>query len=624
MLNEQQLEVVHHDGGPLLVLSCPGSGKTRCITERIINLLKCGVDAENVLAVTFTNKAANEMLERIEDRGFGKGLTICTFHSLCVRILRRCCHLIGWKRNFSICDQSAQHSLLKRIVRDAGHQPKNKFDPKYLGRIIDDKRNQLLTQEEFEQDLDPEFIDIFREYEKTMKMSNSFDFGGLISHTVNLLKSNPRVTHAYSKRFEHILVDEMQDTNFAQLELVKLLSKCHNNIIVVGDGDQNIFSWRGASLDNIYKFDLHFPDSKVVFLNKNYRCVPEILNAAEKLINKNANRKMIPLIADRQESGTIEFNEFENPENEAEEIANLINQYRWDGYELKEMAILCRINSLTRVFEECFRRRDIPYTLIGSFGFYDRKEVKTGLSFMKFLSNPEDIISFSEIINVPSRGIGPKSITKVLEYAIENNIPFLELCSDPGKIKGLTSTAKKSLINFAKVMSSYDSSDPDYSMNAIFEDSGYLDYLRETDRNKNENREDNVLELLNGFSNYCRRKANPSIDQYLQEVMLMSTTDNESQDNAVNLMTAHASKGLEFDIVFVPGMEEDIFPHKRSVIEGNIAEERRVCYVACTRARYHLHLTKANTRISSGSDIGTIPSRFLEDMEFIEIDWDNC
>jgi len=961
-LNEQQSRVVNHPGGPLLVLACPGSGKTRCIIERIIYLIDHGVCRNRILAVTFTNKAADEMANRVRAKaGDHKFPLICTFHSLCVRILRQCCHLIGYKRNFSIYDDSEK--LIRKITKSHDIEPKGKFDPKRLVKILEGKKNQLLEPEEFELHLDHRYIDIFREYEHTLKTSNSFDFGDLLYHTVKLFDKYPALQRAYATRYEHVLVDEMQDTNIAQLELAKRLASIHNNIIVVGDADQcftpetliytpdgpkiisdfsvgdiistivkpgivgksvvtavrkydknchmvnltlddgrtincthnhlipmevsvnseyfvylmykrglgfrigqcksssqskwagrlrqehadaiwvidlaesksdiltkeiywsikydilttafhavgrklirsddqikrlyssldkedasghkllqflgysfddphyypiddssakdsyiinvslcaangahkysicsnnksllepigipkksefnnwiienctknlsvineliekartvvenlkvymsikadskkplrcqpainilpgtivyvvngdnierrqiksvdkysrsgyvhdldvdathnyiangmvvhnSIYAWRHADINNILKLELHFPDVQAIYLNTNYRSTPEILSVAEKLINKNKNRKMIPLEANKGHGESVSMLEFSSPEEEAEEIANLIGSHKWNGYPLKEMAVLCRVNALTRTFEECFRRRDIPYVLIGSFGFYDRKEVKTGLSYMKFIANKEDAISFEDIINTPSRGIGPATIIKVMEYAISNDLPFLEVCKNPDMVKGVTRKAKSAMKDFAGIVDKYDHNKPAFSLSEIFEDTGFLPHLRNTDQAKSEHREDNALELLRAFDSYCKIHNNPNIAQYLQEIILLTSSDNDSTDDAVKLMTIHAAKGLEFDIVFVPGMIEDILPHKRSVQEGNVSEERRVCYVACTRARDYLYLTRAGVRMENGKMSGTMPSRFLEDMGLIEIDW---
>jgi len=623
ILNQQQRIVVDHKTGPLLVLACPGSGKTRCITERIIRLINKGENPQNILAVTFTNKASREMLKRISKRGYDRNLLICTFHSLCVRILRRCCHLIGWKRNFSICDGSAQKSLIRKITKELGYDPQEKtFDPKRIIKIIEDKKNQLLSDEKFELHLQEEYVEIIREYHKTLKLSNSYDFGDLIYHTVELFKKEPKVQQAYAIRFKHILVDETQDTNKAQFELIKRLSSYHNNIVAVADELQSIYGWRGACIDNILRFGDHFSDTKIHTLSINYRSTSEILYVAEKLINRNKNQRKVALQSIKGSGEQVQFLEHDTPEEESEEIANLVNQLKWDGHSLKEMAILCRVNSLTRTFEECFRRRDIPYVLIGSFGFYDRKEVKTGIAFMKFLANREDAISFENIVNVPSRGVGPKTIVRILEYAIDNKLPFLEVCKNP-QVKGIRSKTKEALIYFANIIDSYSPAKPCESLSEIFEEVGFLDHLRETDRTRHENREDNILELLRGFQAYCTRKANPTIEQYVQEIMLLSSTDNESKDDAINLMTVHAAKGLEFDVVFVPGMEEGIFPHERSIEEGNVSEERRVCYVACTRARDRLYLSRSKMRATKGSPIGSMPSRFLDDMGLISIDWNN-
>ena len=611
-LSKQQRTIVEHPGGPLLVLACPGSGKTRCITERIIHLLDSGVKSNSILAVTFTNKAANEMRERVEQKGY-EGILMCTFHSFCVKILRKCGKLLGYKQNFTIYDDPK--SLIRKITRSQGHDPEGPFDTLRIMGMIEDKKNQLLTDEQFELHLDEDIIKIIREYQRTLKMSNSMDFGDLIYNTVKLFDKYSQVRDLISSRYKHILVDEMQDTNKAQLELVKHLSKHHNNVIVVGDSDQSIYGWRGADINNILAFEEHFKGASVAQLGSNYRCTPQILKAAESLISNNSQRRDIELDAVRDIGSDVNYDEYKSPEEEAEEIAGEIINHRLDGYDYKDMAILCRTNMLTRSFEECFRRMKIPYVLIGTFGFYDRKEVKNALSFMKFLANPEDALAFEEIINTPSRGVGPASVVKILEYSIANDIPFIEVCRKVGDVPGLQSRAKNAVIKFMQIVDSFDKKHPYDSLNTIFEDSGFMNHLRATDKKNNEHREDNILELMRTFKHFCTTKGKPSLAQYLQEIMLLSSADKEADGDMVSLMTIHAAKGLEFGVVFVPGMEEDTFPHRRSIEEGSVEEERRVCYVAVTRAKNHLHLTRSKTRNTGGS-IYTRPSRFTEEMGF--------
>lgn len=624
-MNEQQMRVVEHPGGPLLVLACPGSGKTRCITERIARLLDEEVSSSNILAVTFTNKAAKEMAERIKQRGYGHSLTISTFHSFCVKVLRKCCHLLGYKRNFSICDANAQKSLFHKLVKERGLNPKDyKYAPRYLISMLEGKKNKLLSDDEFELHLKEDYVEIFRKYQKTLKMSNSMDFGDLIYNTVRIFEENPRVRDAYAIKFEHMLVDEMQDTNKAQLELVKHLASYHNNVIAVGDICQSIYGWRGACIDNILKFEEHFKGAEVAYLGINYRSTPEILSVAEKLIKENKGNLKVKLEAIRgSNTAPPSYDVYKQPEEEAEQIAEQIVNHKWKGYAYKDMAILCRINALTRVFEEAFRRKGIPYVLIGTFGFYDRKEVKDSIAFMKFLANPEDAISFENIVNVPARGIGPATLLKIMEHADEQNISFVEACKQSENIVGLRKKATSGLKYFLNILDNFDKRDPYNSLVDIFENSGFLDYYRGIDRTKNEHREENILEFLRGFHHYCKRTMKPSVDQYLQEIMLLTSADKDTEEDSVRIMTCHAAKGLEFDIVFVPGMEEDMFPHKRSIAENNVAEERRVCYVAVTRAKNHLHLSGSQIRVGDGAPLRTIPSRFLVDMGIIKKeDWE--
>lgn len=479
-----------------------------------------------------------------------------------------------------------------------------------------------MSDEAFEFDLEPDFIEIFREYQKTLHMSNCMDFSDLIYNVAKILKENSKICNFYSSRYKHILVDEMQDTNRAQLEMIRSLASVHNNIIVVGDSDQSIYGWRGACLDNILKFERYFKGAEVIFLGKNYRSTPQILEVAERLINKNKDRRAINLEAIRPSGDAVQVIDTMSPEEEAEEIANIAQSHEYNGMSFKDMAILCRTNAITRSFEECFRRRRIPYVLIGAFGFYDRREVKTAISFMKFIANPEDALSFQEIINVPSRGIGPATIIKVLEHAGKNDMPFLDVCRQIDDVKKVVGKARKAIKHFTQIIDSYDSGNSHRSLCNIFEDCGFLEHLRYTDQLNHEHREDNVQELLRAYAHYCSRKARPKIDQYIQEVMLLTSADKEVETDMISLMTCHAAKGLEFEVVFIPGMEEQTFPHKRSIAEGSLEEERRVCYVAITRAKSHLYLTYSGVRNTNSAQSGTIPSRFLEDMGLIKIDWD--
>lgn len=612
ILNSEQQAVVNHPGGPLLVLACPGSGKTRCITERIISLLDDDVPPSAILAVTFTNKAANEMKERIRQRGYGHNLMISTFHSFCVKMLRKYAGHLGYKRNFSIVDASDQLSIMRRIIRSNGLDPRDKKnDPKKFIRALENKKSLLIPDGVFEMNLKPIEISIFNDYQKTLKKTNSMDFSDLIYLTVRLFQDNETIQETEATRFKHILVDEMQDTNVAQLSLVKRLASVHNNIIVVGDADQSIYSWRNACVDNIIKFENHFEGAKTTHLSLNYRCTPEILSVAEQLISVNSDRQMIKLRAHRGSGVPVQTLESDSPELEAEAIADQIEEQRFEGYDYQDMAILCRTNMLTRTFEECFRRRNIPYVLIGAFGFYDRKEIKTAISYMKFLANPEDALAFEDIVNTPSRGIGSATVLKILEYAEENDVSFLDACRKADQIKRINKKTIKSLNFFIKAIELYDPKDPHDSLTDVFEETGFLDHLRATDRENNEFREDNVLELLRTFNHYCVTSSKPTLDKYLQDVMLMSSSDADSEDDAVKLMTVHAAKGLEFHVVFIPALEEESFPHKRVIMENNIEEERRVAYVAMTRAKDHLYLSRSKTRNLHGSAIGALPSRFL-------------
>jgi DNA helicase-2/ATP-dependent DNA helicase PcrA len=617
-LNEAQQAVVDYTGGPLLVLACPGSGKTRSLTELMIAMLERDVDPVSILAVTFTNKAADEMKERVLKRVPGNQVHISTFHSLCASILRTCAHLLGYKRNFSICDDGDQNTLMRRLIKLAGLDPKEHDPKRYIGKL-EKKKNTLTSDEDFYKgECDAVEASIFKDYQDRLKAANSMDFSDLLTNVITLFDKFPQVQEAYSTRFKYVLVDEMQDTNLAQLELVRRLVTAHGNIVVVGDADQVIYSWRQARPENILHFEKYFPSTKIIKLEENYRSTPEILAVAQRLIDKNTKRKQVELKATRGAGSHVKYIEYQNLEDQAEEVARIIDGFRLDGHNYGDVAVLCRVNSLTRQFEESFRRNEIPYVLIGAFGFYDRKEVKTALSYMRFLANPEDVLAFEEAVGSPSRGVGTASVTKLVSHAVKNKTPFIDTLRAADKIKGVPKKAAESINSFLDCMARWDESKPVTSLNEIFESSGFVESVRSNDRAKGEHREDNVTEVLRGFASYCRRKQNPSISQYLQEISLLTSADDQDQENAVKLMTVHAAKGLEFPIVIVPGFEEEVLPHKRSIANGDIEEERRIAYVAVTRAMDHLILCRSLETFQSGGPTGSVPSRFLVDMGFVK------
>lgn len=625
-LNEKQLEAVTHSDGPMLVVAGAGSGKTKALTHRIAYLIdNFKVKPDNILAVTFTNKAAKEMQDRLEKLIGGEGYQarpiIGTFHAICVRLLRKHLHLLDMENNFVIYDTTDQTVLVKRALKLLDMDEK-KFNPKAILYAISQAKNQLVDPEKMASQSFDYFSEkvarVYSIYQEELTKSNALDFDDLLMKTVNLFEMHPDILKFYQEKFKYISVDEYQDTNFAQYKLIRMLCGKNNNLCVIGDSDQSIYSWRGADIRNILDFEKDFPNCKVVLLEQNYRSTKRILDAADKVIQKNSMRKVKVLWTDNSEGDLIEVYEAMNERDEAmfvmEKINKILLKYEYPNYE--DLCVLYRTNGQSRVIEESLIRYGIPYKIIGGVKFYDRKEIKDILAYLKLLLNPDDSVSLLRVINTPARKIGTATLQKVAEHARLLNVSFFRSMEKIDDV-ALSPAKKNDIIRFVnlikKLKKRYLEEKPAAVIKHILEETGYKQMLVNENSKEAEARLDNIQELINVASKYDGLPAPTSTQVFLEEIALISDVDTiRSDQNTVTLMTLHAAKGLEFPHVFICGMEEGIFPHSRSLMEPDqIEEERRLMYVGMTRAMESLTLTFARERVFYGETQSKIPSQFL-------------
>lgn len=633
-LNDMQRKGVLKTEGPLLLLAGAGSGKTRVLTHRIAYLIEKGVNPWNILAITFTNKAAREMKERaaaITPRG--NEVWVSTFHSTCVRILRREIDKIGWSNQFSIYDADDSERLIKDILKELNISDKM-YPPKYVQSVISSQKDTMTSPEEFASETEKDFrlkrvADIYRIYQKRLKDNNALDFDDLIYMTVRLFEERPDILEKYQERFRYIMVDEYQDTNGSQYELVRLLAKKYRNICVVGDDDQSIYGWRGADIRNILSFKEDYKEAEVYKLEQNYRSVQPILDAANSVIKNNRHDVLKNLWTDRTEGDKIKIYRAEDDRFEAEYICSEIDKGVLAGKEYKDFAILYRNNALSRVIEERLIKAGIPYRLFGGTRFYDRREIRDIMSYLKAVYNPDDDIALRRIINVPKRGIGDTTVGRVSEYALENNISFYTALSKCEDISSISSAAAKKLKAFAKMFSELREASQEYSVSFFIEkvisDTGYKTELEAENTDMSRGRIENLEELVNKAVEFEETsEEDKSLSAFLEEVALVADVDAYAEgDDTVVLMTLHSAKGLEFDTVFIAGFEENIFPGYRALMEGDInalEEERRLCYVGITRAKRKLYLTSAVSRLQHGNYVANSISRFAKEIpeELIE------
>ncbi len=639
-LNPEQKRAVLHDKGPLLILAGAGSGKTRVLTHRIAYLIEeRRVNPWNILAITFTNKAAKEMRERVDKIvGFGsEDIWVSTFHSTCVRILRRYADTIGYTRSFTIYDSDDSKTLMREVCKYLNIDTK-KMNERSILSAISKAKDELLTPEEFARYAlgdytKSRYADAYTEYQKRLKASNALDFDDLIFKTVELFQTNQEALSYFQHRFQYIMVDEYQDTNTAQFRLIELLASGVNtygereyNLCVVGDDDQSIYKFRGANIYNILNFEKAFSNTNVIKLEQNYRSTKNILSAANEVISNNQGRKDKSLWTDNEEGEPVHFTQFDTGFDEADAITSEIKRMVESGtVTYKDFAILYRTNAQSRLFEEKLVLRNIPYKMIGGVNFYDRKEIKDILAYLKTINNGLDNLAVKRIINVPRRGIGLTTVDRINDYAISNEISFYDALIRARSIPGLERSASK-LNPFISLIEGLKSrvNQEGYALRELIDDildaTGYLRELEEEGEEESQDRIANINELVNKMVSYEENSLEePTLSGFLEEVALVSDIDNldEDQDKVV-LMTLHSAKGLEFPYVYLCGMEDGIFPSYMSIHADNpreeIEEERRLCYVGITRAMNQLSMSAAKQRMIRGETQYNKPSRFVHEI----------
>ncbi len=627
-LNEEQKKAVLQLEGPLLIVAGAGSGKTRVLTARISHIIREHKAFPNqILAVTFTNKAAKEMQIRVSKmlKKEATGLPwLGTFHSISAKILRKHSDAVGLKSNFSIIDQDDQTRLIKNICK-AENVDIKKISPKYILAVIDKWKNKGWYPQDVrlqrKDPLEKNFLSIYKIYQQKLIDLNSADFSDLILHTVKIFEKYQDITELYSKKFKFVLVDEYQDTNFIQSEWLRYLSQHNKNICCVGDDDQSIYSWRGAEIKNFLEFDKVYKGTKVIRLEKNYRSTQNILNVASRLIENNQNRVGKNLFTNSDEGELVSLSCFRNVKDEATEIGSDIENLK-KIHSLNEVAILVRAIFQTREFEERFLKIGLPYRIVGGIKFYERAEIKDCIAYLRCVSQPKDDLSFERIINVPKRSIGDTTIKNINEYSKKNKCT-LEISSrkliEENKIKPKTKIGLNILLNLLDKWRKDLLAKTNHNklLQLILDESGYSEMLKNKKDFENENRLENIKELLNAMKEF------DNLESFLDHVALATSLDQDWQSEKVNLMTMHASKGLEFDIVFLPGWEEGLFPHQKSIEEkgeNGLEEERRLAYVGITRAKKLAKISFAMNRFYQGDWIDSVASRFVDELpdEFIK------
>lgn len=628
-LNDMQQMAVFHTEGPLLILAGAGSGKTRVLTHRIAYLMEeKHVSPYNIMAITFTNKAAAEMRNRVNKIvGFGaEQVWVSTFHSACVRILRRYIDRIGYSTDFTIYDTDDQKRLMKNVIKDLNLDSKIYKENGMLNKISDFK-NKLMTTGDVASMARSDFkmlnvSKIYDNYQEALKNNNALDFDDLIMKTVQLFTKCPEVLESYQDRLQYIMVDEYQDTNAAQFAFVKLLAKKHQNLCVVGDDDQSIYKFRGADITNILQFEKYFPNARVIKLEQNYRSTKNILEAANAVIHNNEGRKDKTLWSDNEKGDKIDLYQAEDGYSEAEMVASTIKEDVDNGRsDYSDYAILYRTNNQSRVLEEKLMMKNIPYKIIGGQNFYQRKEIKDIIAYLRVISNPTDDIAVERIINVPKRGIGATTVDKVKDYARAYGMDLYEALMDVENIPGLSRAAGK-IKKFTDLIEGY-KKDEYYGeieklTKDILDDTGYVSELAAENTDEANGRIENIDELLSKIVEYRENAEDPVLSEFLEEVALVSEIDNLSEDSSyVVLMTVHSAKGLEFPYVFLCGMEDGLFPGYMSIMSGDneeLEEERRLCYVAITRAMKKLTISYAKKRMVRGEMQYNIVSRFVKEV----------
>ncbi|EGQ3285616.1 DNA helicase PcrA [Staphylococcus pseudintermedius] len=627
-MNKEQSEAVRTTEGPLLIMAGAGSGKTRVLTHRIAYLLdEKDVSPYNILAITFTNKAAKEMKERVQALVGEEAEVIwmSTFHSMCVRILRRDADRIGIERNFTIIDPTDQKSVIKDVLKRENIDPK-KYEPRIFIGEISKLKNDLLTPAKAEAEADDFYsrmvATVYKGYQQQLVRNQALDFDDLIMTTIRLFERVPDVLDFYQNKFQYIHVDEYQDTNTAQYTLVNMLAQKFKNLCVVGDSDQSIYGWRGANIHNILSFEKDYPNARTIFLEQNYRSTKTILQAANEVIRHNTERKPKGLWTANQQGEKIHYYEAMSERDETEYVVREIFKQQKKGKRYKDMAVLYRTNAQSRVLEETFLKSNIPYVMVGGQKFYDRKEIKDLLSYLRLIANSADDISLQRIINVPKRGIGPSSVEKIATYAVDHELTMFDALAEVdfiGLSKKVTQAAAEFYQLMSNLMQEQEFLEVSEIVDEVLEKSGYREMLEREQSIESRSRLENIDEFMSVPVDYEKNTPleEQSLINFLTDLSLVADVDGANLEDGVTLMTMHSAKGLEFPIVFIIGMEESIFPHIRAIqseSDHEMEEERRISYVAITRAEEELYLSHATSRTLFGRPQSNARSRFLNEI----------
>ncbi len=623
-LNPAQREAVLTTEGPVLVVAGAGSGKTRVLTHRVAHLIRaCGVSPSEILAITFTNKAAGEMRDRLEHMlgGMARAIWILTFHAACGRILRREAERLGYKPSFTIYDQADQVRVVKHCLEELGKDPK-RFTPRGIHAQISNAKNALVTPEEYLSRVgsfwDQTVAEVYEAYQRTLHRSNAVDFDDLLMLTVQVLERFPEAREKWQRAFRYVLVDEYQDTNHAQYRLLQLLASVHGNVFSVGDPDQSVYGFRGADIRNILDFERDFPGARVIALEQNYRSTNAILESANAVIANNRDRKPKRLFSELGRGDPVGVVEVEDEHAEARFVAAELALLVEGGMSANEIAVFYRTNAQSRVLEDVLTRQQVPYQVIGGPRFYERAEIKDVVAYLSVLDNPADAVSLLRIANRPRRGIGDTSLQRLVAYAGALDIPLWDALADP-EAAGLGTAAVKAVRGFRTTMESLLAAaqelELDELVEAVLERTGTLDAYEAERTIEARGRVENLQELVGVAQEFRRERDEPTLSAFLQEISLVSDQDALQGDGGVvTLMTIHNAKGLEFRAVYMLGLEEGIFPHVRSIEDNEIEEERRLCYVGMTRAMERLVLTHASARTLFGRRDYNLPSRFLDEL----------
>lgn len=627
-LNDKQQEAVRQLDGPLLILAGAGSGKTSTMTHRIAHMIEEGIPAWNILAVTFTNKAAAEMRERVESLiGDTQDMWILTFHAMCLRMLHIYADRIGYDSNFVIYDTSDQKTLVKNIEKEQGISDRE-FKPQYILSVISRCKEKEMGPEEYRRSAlegprEKAVYAVYKEYESRLRENNAMDFDDLLLNCLRLLESETDVLEKYQNRFRFIMVDEYQDTNHIQYRLISLLAAKHHNLCVVGDDDQCIYQWRGADISNILDFEKDFPDAKVIKLEQNYRSVGNILAAAHSVIRHNTSRKQKELWTTREDGEKINYYRADNDREEADYVARQIGYMNRSGRSLNDFAILYRTNAQSRLFEEALSRHGIPYQVLSGMRYYDRKEIKDIMAYMRLIVNPADDLSLTRVINEPKRGVGPKSLDKLAAFARVRGQSIFEALIDPDgeMLDTLPGRSYDKVKEMVTVMKECREQRSDMSVSDIYDAllvrTGYLKSLEDEKSVEAESRIENLMEFKTVIAEYEKSAEDPTVEEFMAQLTLAAEVDNmDDSQTQVTMMTMHSAKGLEFPVVFIPGLEDGLFPGSRAFDDDDqMEEERRLCYVGMTRAKELLFLTSAEVRTRYGRTDYTRESQFLREVD---------